>query len=152
MGIFSKRRKPQDDEKFLEALNFVMSGSKAKEIQWISLGVAGYMHWIKNTGTLSPDRDFEFIKIYVPQFWDTYRSAAMSAANAPRLSTTEVVEVLTQMQLIVDGFPEEYQGQPQEVKELLIYMCSSITALEESGNIELSNSLIHAVSCGHIPE
>jgi hypothetical protein len=145
MGIFSKRRKPQDDELLLQALGFVIAGEKAKDFQWISLGVSGYSHWLKSTGTLSPEKDFQFIQEYVPIFWDMYRLKALSAKDAPKLSTDEVKTLIADMQRVVATFPKEFSGESTEIKELLLYMCSCLTALEETGNIELSNAAIHAL-------
>jgi hypothetical protein len=145
MGFFKKRRPSQSDVQLLQALDFVLSGAKAKDFQWISSGVASYTHWLKNSGTLSPEKDFSFITKYIPTFWDAYRSAAMNAAEAPKLSADEVKVLVEHLSVVVSRFPPEYQGEAKEVRELLVYMCSCLTALEATGNIELSNPCIHAL-------
>jgi len=145
MSIFKKQRKLQDDGQLLEALNFVLTGPQAKQLTWISLGVAGYTHWLKNNGTLSPDKDFKFIQEFMPKFWDVYRSAALKALDAPALKSSEVTELVDEMQILIREFPTEYRGESLEEKELLLYLCSCLQSLEALGKVELSNATVHAL-------
>ena len=143
MGLFKKWREVQDDDVMTEALEFILTGSKEKGFQWLDMGVAGYMHWIKNTATLSPEQDFQFIKEFMPIFWDIYRDTALNAIKSPTLSGDEAINLINRLHEVMRKFPPEYQGEEKEEKQFLIYLVACLDSLEKTQNVRLSNATVH---------
>ena len=88
-------------------------------------------------------QDFQFIKEFMPVFWDIYRDTALNAINAPTLSSDEAIKLISQLQKVMRKFPPEYQGEEKEEKQFLIYLVACLDSLERTQNVRLSNATVH---------